>query len=46
MNSLEDKIEEIMERGGFGFWITALVCAVGLYGLLWFLLALGVVFNL
>lgn len=40
------KIDEKMNEGGILFWITALICAVGLYGLLWFLLALGVVFNL
>ena len=46
MNSLEDKIEEIMQRGGFGFWILCAVFAVGFYGLLWFSMALGVAFNL
>ena len=46
MNRLEDKIEEIMQRGGVGFWILCAVFAVGFYGLLWFSMALGVAFNL
>ena len=46
MNRLEQKIEETMQHGGLIFWITTIVCGVGLYGLLWFLLALGVIFDL
>ena len=46
MNRLEDKIEEIMQRGGVGFWILCTIFAVGFYGLLWFSMALGVAFNL
>jgi len=34
-----------MEKGGLVFWITTIICAVGLYGLLWFLLALGVMLD-
>ena len=40
------KLDDEMNKGGLLFWITALLCSVGLYGLLWFLLALGVVFDL
>jgi hypothetical protein len=39
------KFEQQMEKGGLVFWLVAVVCSFGLYGLLWFLLALGVVFN-
>ena len=46
MSSLEDKIEEIMQRGGVGFWILCVVFALGFYGLLWFSMALGVMFDL
>jgi hypothetical protein len=46
INRFEDKIEEIMQRGGVGFWILCTIFAVGFYGLLWFSMALGVAFNL
>ena len=46
MSSHEDKIEEIMQRGGVGFWILCVVFALGFYGLLWFSMALGVMFDL
>lgn len=42
MSRFEQKIEEIMQRGGFGFWILCIVFAVGFYGFLWFAMALGV----
>ena len=46
MSRLEDKIEEIMQRGGAGFWILCTIFAVGIYCLLWFSMALGVMFDL
>lgn len=41
MNRWEEKIEETMQLGGVGFWIVCAVFAVGFYGLLWLLLAIG-----
>jgi hypothetical protein len=41
MSRLERKLEETMQRGGFGFWILCVVFSLGFYGLLWFLMALG-----
>lgn len=35
-----------MDKGGLIFWITTIICGVGLYGLLWLLLAIGVVLGL
>ena len=46
MSRWEEKIEETMQHGGPIFWITTIICGVGLYGLLWLLLALGVIFDL
>jgi hypothetical protein len=46
MSNWEQKIEEVMQRGGFGFWILCIVFSVGIYGLLWFSMALGVMFDL
>ena len=40
------KLDQQMEKGSLVFWLVAIVCSIGLYGLLWFLMALGVVFNL
>ena len=45
MNRLEQKIEETMQRGGFGFWIICVVFAVGFYGLLWLMMAFGIAFG-
>jgi hypothetical protein len=42
MSRFEQKIEEIMQRGGFGFWILCIIAAAGFYGLLWLMMALGV----
>ena len=41
-----DRFDLEMEKGGLVFWITTIICGVGLYGLLWLLLTLGVVFDL
>lgn len=41
-----DRFDLEMEKGGLVFWITTIICGVGLYGLLWFLLAIGVVLGL
>jgi len=46
MSKWEQKLEEIMQRGGVGFWILCTILAVGFYGLLWFSMALGIAFNL
>ena len=45
MSRWEEKIEEIMQRGGFGFWILCIVFAGGFYALLWLMMALGVAFG-
>lgn len=42
MSKLEQKIEEIMQRGGFGFWVLCVIFAGGFYGFLWLTMALGV----
>ena len=42
MKKLEEKLEEIMQQGGFGFWVLCGIFAVGFYGFLWFSMALGV----
>jgi hypothetical protein len=42
MSRWEEKLEEIMQRGGFGFWLIAIVMSVGFYGLLWLTMALGI----
>jgi hypothetical protein len=42
MSRWEEKTEEIMQRGGFGFWILCAVFAAGFYALLWLMMALGV----
>jgi hypothetical protein len=45
MKKLEDKLEQIMQRGGFGFWVLCGIFTLGFYGLLWFSMALGVAFG-
>lgn len=40
------KIDEEMNKCGLLFWVTLAVSAVGLYGLLWITLALGIAFGL
>lgn len=43
MSRWEQKIEEVMQRGGFGFWVLCIVCAGGFYGLLWLTMSLGII---
>jgi hypothetical protein len=42
----DEKVEEILRDGGIAFWILCIVFSVGIYGLLWFSMALGVMFDL
>jgi hypothetical protein len=42
MKKLEDKLEEILQRGGFGFWVLCCIFAVGFYAFLWLTMALGI----
>jgi hypothetical protein len=42
MKNFSDKLEEIMQRGGFGFWILCVVFALGFYGFLWLTMSLGI----
>jgi hypothetical protein len=42
MSRFEEKIEEIMQRGGIGFWFVCVIVSAGFYAILWFMMALGV----
>jgi hypothetical protein len=40
--TFDDKIDEMLSRGGFGFWVLCVVFAGGFYVLLWLTMALGI----
>ena len=42
MSKWEQKLEETMQRGGFGYWVLCVILAGGFYGFLWLTMALGV----
>jgi hypothetical protein len=42
VKKLEDKLEEIMQRGGFGFWVLCGIFTAGFYAFLWLTMSLGV----
>lgn len=44
--TFDDKIDEMLSRGGFGFWVFCIIACAGFYALLWLLLALGTMAGL
>lgn len=45
MNDWDKKIDEMLNRGGIGFWLFCVLGCAGFYGFLWLTLALGTVYG-